>query len=215
MIKIAPSILSSDFSKLGEEVSFLDSSSADYIHIDVMDGHFVPNLTIGPPVIKSLRRLTEKIFDVHLMMTYPNQYIEAFVDAGSDIISIHVESKCDIRKTLKQIKDLGKKAGVVYNPSTDLGDIQDYFEYIDQILLMSVYPGFSGQKFIKESLARGLQVKNLLNRMSLKIDLEIDGGVGIDNYKEIINSGYNVLVAGSSIYNATDKNEMIQRLKSV
>ena len=213
-IKVAPSILSADFSKLGEEIKFLDSSNADYIHIDVMDAYFVPNLAISPVVISAIRPYTKKIFDVHLMMQYPHLYIKDFIEAGADIIAIHHECNTDQISLLKEIRSLGLKSCIVYNPDSSIDNISDYFPFVDQILFMSVYPGFGGQKLIQSCLKKGLTVRKKIDNSPYNIDLEIDGGVKPDNAELVRKHGFNILVSGTGVFNAKDRNNAIQLLKS-
>ena len=213
-LKIAPSILSADFSKLGEAVSFLDSSQADYIHLDIMDGHFVPNITIGPNVIKSIRHCSSKVFDVHLMISAPSEHLDAFIEAGSDIISIHHEIKEEKITLLQKIRQKGLRSGVVFNPDSDLSLAKAYFPFVDQILLMSVFPGFGGQSFILESLKRGKYIRDLLIQEGYEhVDLEIDGGIKLENSQKVVDAGYNVLVAGSGIFNTESPASTIERMK--
>lgn len=213
---ISPSILSADFSNLQKEVSNLENSSCQYIHIDVMDGHFVQNITFGAVVVNSIRPHSKKTFDVHLMISSPSKYVGSFIDAGADIISIHREVKEDIIPTLQEIRSQNIKAGIVYNPDTDIEDIEKYFPYIDQIILMSVFPGFAGQKFILETLNRGKQVRqkinNFFSKTGKKIDLEIDGGVNDQNIKQIKEAGFNIAVAGSYVFNNKDIEKPILKL---
>ena len=200
IIKISPSILSADFSKLGEEIVALEKAGADYIHIDVMDGHFVPNITIGPEVIKRLRSVTKLTFDVHLMIAPVNNFIKDFADAGADIITFHPEATENVSETINLIKKLGKKVGVSLKPKSQINLIEDHLNEIDLILIMSVEPGFGGQKFMPEVLEKMKKLRNTINEKKLNIDIEIDGGINFDNSKKAKEYGANILVSGSTVF---------------
>ena len=199
-IQISPSILSADFSQLGNEIKRLEQGGADMIHVDVMDNHFVPNLTIGPPVIKSLRKHTKLPFDVHLMIDPVNKYIKNFAEAGSDIITIHPEATENLEASINQIKSLKKKAGVSLNPNTKIEVIKNIINQIDLVLIMSVYPGFGGQKFMPEVLEKISNLKKIKDEKKLNFDIEVDGGINFENNKKVIEAGANILVSGTTIF---------------
>ena len=216
IIKISPSILSADFSKLGEEIIALEKAGADYIHIDVMDGHFVPNITIGPEVIKRLRPVTNLTFDVHLMISPVNNFIKDFADAGADIITFHPEATENMSETIGLIKKLGKKVGVSLKPKSKINLIENYLNEIDLILIMSVEPGFGGQKFMPEVLDKLQVLRTMVDERKLNIDFEIDGGINFSNSKKVKNYGANILVSGSTVFkeNNGDLKKNIQLLRT-
>ena len=216
-IKISPSILSADFSQLGKEISNLEKGGADLIHVDVMDGHFVPNLTIGPPVIKALRKYTKLPFDVHLMISPVHKYIKDFANAGSDIITIHPEATKDLKESTIHIKELNKKVGVSLNPNTKIDVIKSHLSNIDLVLIMSVFPGFGGQKFIPETIKKIKDLKEIKDKNNYSFDIEVDGGINFSNSKEVINAGANILVSGTTIFKENNGNikKNIETLKSV
>ena len=215
-IQISPSILSADFSQLGNEIKRLEEGGADMIHVDVMDGHFVPNLTIGPPVIKALRKYSSMIFDVHLMISPVHKYIKSYSDAGADIITIHPEATDDLKESITKIKKLNKKVGVSLNPESKIDIILEFLEDIDLVLIMSVNPGFGGQKFMPEVLTKIKELKKIQEERKLNFDIEIDGGINFDNSREAINAGANILVSGTTIFksNNGDIKKNIELLKS-
>ena len=215
-IQISPSILSADFSQLGVEIKKLEEGGADMIHVDVMDGHFVPNLTIGPPVIKALRKQCNLRFDVHLMISPVHKYIESYADAGADIITIHPEATDNLEASILKIKDLNKKVGVSLNPESKIDLITDFLNKIDLILIMSVNPGFGGQKFMPEVLEKIRELKKIQKEKNLNFDIEIDGGINFENSKKAIEAGANILVSGTTIFksNNGDIKKNIELLKS-
>ena len=215
-IQISPSILSADFSQLGNEIKRLEEGGADMIHVDVMDGHFVPNLTIGPPVIEALKKHSSMIFDVHLMISPVHKYIEAYSNAGADIITIHPEATENLKSSISKIKELKKKAGVSLNPKTKIDTILNVLDKIDLVLIMSVNPGFGGQKFMPEVLTKIKDLKKIQIEKNLNFDIEIDGGINFDNSKIAIDAGANILVSGTTIFksNNGDIKKNIELLKS-
>ena len=216
-IQISPSILSADFSNLEKDIKKLETAGADMIHVDVMDGHFVPNITIGPPVIKALRSKTLLPFDVHLMIDPVHKYIKDFANAGADIITIHPEATPDLQESIDEIKSFKKKVGVSLNPDTKIDIIGDYLDKVDLILIMSVYPGFGGQKFIPDVLEKIKSLKDLKDKKKLNFDIEVDGGINFSNFRSVINAGANVLVSGTTIFkeNNGDIKKNIDFLKSI
>ena len=215
-IKISPSILSADFSNLRTEIQRLESGGADMIHVDVMDGHFVPNLTIGPPVIKALKKHSSLVFDVHLMISPVHKYIQSYSEAGADIITIHPEATEDLNSSILKIKELGKKVGISLNPETKIDVILEFLEKIDLVLIMSVNPGFGGQKFMPEVLSKVKELKKIQSEKKLNFDIEIDGGINFENSKKAIEAGVNILVSGTTIFksNNGDIKKNIELLKS-
>jgi len=216
-IQISPSILSADFSQLGNEIKRLEEGGADMIHVDVMDGHFVPNLTVGPPIIKALRHHTRLPFDVHLMISPVHKYIQDYADAGADIITIHPEATKNLKESIQHIKFLNKRVGVSLNPETKINLITDLLEEIDLVLIMSVNPGFGGQKFIPEVLDKIRELKKIKDQKNLKFDIEIDGGINFDNNKLAIEAGANILVSGTTVFKNNNGNikKNIELLKSI
>ena len=214
MIKLAPSILSADFARLGEQVAEVARAGADYIHVDVMDGHFVPNITIGALVVASIRRVTSLPLDVHLMIEHPERYISDFVKAGADIITVHVEASPHLHGTIRLIKELGARAGVSLNPPTPLSAVDEFIHDVDLVLIMSVNPGFGGQSFIPETLPRIANMRKIIDSRKPGIELEVDGGINADNAPDIVEAGADVLVAGNSVFRAEEGiSQALQRLR--
>ena len=213
MKKIAPSILSADFSRLGEEIMAVERAGADWIHIDVMDGHFVPNITIGPGPVKWLRKITRLPFDVHLMISNPESYIDSFAEAGSDIITIHAETALHLHRTIAQIKERGIKAGVSLNPATPLLHVEPILKDVDLLLVMSVDPGFGGQKFIESILPKIAQAREMVNAVAPDVAIEVDGGITLDNIRLVAEAGAEVIVSGAAIFGSGDYAHTIRTMK--
>jgi ribulose-phosphate 3-epimerase len=213
MKKIAPSILSADFCRLGEEVKAVEAAGADYIHVDVMDGRFVPNITIGPPVVASLRKVTSLPLDVHLMIAEPDRYIADFAAAGADIIVVHAEASIHLHRSIQLIKSLGKRAGVSLNPATPLNSLEYVLADLDLVLLMTVNPGFGGQTFIEECIPKIRALRAMLDKRGVEAEIEVDGGVKVDNIARIAHAGADVFVAGSAVFGSSDYSETIRALK--
>ena len=216
-IQISPSILSADFNQLGNEIKRLEEAGADMIHVDVMDGHFVPNLTIGPPVIKALRKCTKLPFDVHLMISPVHKYIKDYADAGADIITIHPETTDNLEDSIQHIKKLNKKIGISLNPETQIKVVKKFLKKIDLVLIMSVHPGFGGQKFIPKVLDKIKELKKIKDQQNLNFDIEVDGGINFDNNKLVIKAGANILVSGTTIFKNNNGNikKNIDTLKTI
>ena len=214
-IQIAPSILSADFCRLGEEIRAVDKAGCDIIHIDVMDGNFVPNITIGPLVVEAARTVTRKELDVHLMIADADNYVDAFASAGADWITVHVEACAHLHRTVSRIKELGKKAGVVLNPATSLSTLDYILEEVDLVMLMSVNPGFGGQSFIPSTLAKIWQLRQRIDAMGLSVDIEVDGGISEKTISDVAEAGANIFVAGSAVYGSNDYEQTITSLKKL
>ncbi|MBI4470748.1 MAG: ribulose-phosphate 3-epimerase [Acidobacteria bacterium] len=215
MIEIAPSVLSADFTRLAEEVRRVDTAGADLIHVDVMDGRFVPNITIGPLIVRAIRRATERPLDVHLMIVEPERYVEDFARSGANMISVHVEASIHLHRTLDRIHELGCKAGIAVNPATPLASIEEALEFSDYILIMSVNPGFGGQKFIGSSLEKVRRLAGMIRHRGLDTRIEIDGGITTVNLSEVIGAGAQMIVAGSAIFSAPDAAEAVRRFRQI
>lgn len=213
MVKIAPSILSADFAKLGEDIVAIDKAGADFIHIDVMDGNYVPNISIGLPVIKSIRKYTEKTFDVHLMIEEPGRFIDDFIAVGADLITVHYEADRHVDRTIQYIKSKGIKAGIVLNPGTPVSMIKDLIPALDMVLIMSVNPGFGGQRFIEYSLDKIAEVKELSEKYNKDLLIQVDGGIDVSNIKKVVDAGANVIVAGSAVFKDGKVEENIAALR--
>lgn len=214
MLYLAPSILSADFANLGNDIKTIDNAGADYIHIDVMDGKFVPSISFGMPVMKAIRKYTDKVFDVHLMIEEPGRYINEFKEAGADIITVHAEACCHLNRTLQAIKNAGCKTGVALNPATPLSVLDYVLEYTDMVLIMSVNPGFGGQSYIPNSTEKIAQIGDIINKRGLDTDIEVDGGINQSNVTEVIDAGANVIVAGSAVFNG-DAQKNVEAFKEI
>ena len=213
MKKLAPSILSADFSRLGDEIKAVEEAGADYIHVDVMDGHFVPNITIGPLVVETIKNVTKLPLDVHLMISNPDKYIKDFIKAGSSILSVHAETCPHLQRTINHIRELGIKPAVVLNPSTSLSTLEYILEEVDMVLLMTVNPGFGGQKFIASMIPKIKKLRKLIDEKHLPVELEVDGGINLDNISKVVNAGADVIVAGSAVFKSKDCKETVMQMK--
>ncbi|MEN8263238.1 MAG: ribulose-phosphate 3-epimerase [Nitrospirota bacterium] len=215
MVKIAPSILSADFAKLGEDVNAAEKAGADWIHVDVMDGHFVPNITIGPLVVSAVKKIAKVPLDVHLMIENPDLYVKEFAECGSDIITIHEEATVHLHRSIQNIKECGVKAGVSINPATPVGNIELVLPYVDLVLIMSVNPGFGGQSFIPEALQKIKELKKMIVDKNLNVEIEVDGGVKTDNVAEVVKAGADIVVMGSAFYNSADYAETVKAVREM
>ena len=213
MIKLAPSILSADFARLLEDVKKVEQAGCEYLHIDVMDGHFVPNITLGPAIVKSLRKDVNMVFDTHLMIENPDNYIKDFVDSGSDIIVVHAEACNHLHRTIQNIKSYNIKAGVALNPATPIETIKHVLEDVDMVLVMTVNPGFGGQSFIEGMIEKIEELKKLIDEKKLKVDIQVDGGIKPDNIDKVVKAGANIIVAGSAIFNSDDICETVKIMR--
>lgn len=214
MVKVAPSILAADFTKLGEEIQAVEKAGADWIHIDVMDGHFVPNITVGPFIVEAVNRVTDLPLDVHLMIENPDHYIPKFVEAGADVLTVHIENCPHLHRTIQHIKSFGIKAGVVVNPATSLSLLEEILGDIDLVLLMSVNPGFGGQKFIPAVIDKIEYLREILEKSGSDVEVQVDGGIKVDNAAEIVSAGTDILVVGSGIFSTDNYKSTIMKLKN-
>ncbi len=215
MHQIAPSLLAADFSRLGEDIRMINGSDADMLHVDIMDGVFVPNISFGQNIVKTIKQVAEKPLDVHLMIVNPDQYLASFVEAGADILSVHLEACNHLHRSIQMIKSMGVKAGVAINPHTSVSLLEDVLEDIDQVIIMSVNPGFGGQKFIYQTLIKIQQLKDRITVRNLDVKIEIDGGVGLQNAEKILQAGADILVAGSSVFKSEDPVKTVSQLKQI